>query len=45
MSRMNHVIRVSDMTFKELIKQADWSDTMNDVISRLLDKKVEEDPK
>jgi hypothetical protein len=37
MTRMKRVIRVADSTFEELIKRADWSDTMNDVISRLLE--------
>lgn len=41
MTRMKHVIRVTDSTFEELIKQANWSDTMNDVISRLLGKHME----
>ena len=36
MTRMKHVIRVADSTFEELIKRANWCDTMNDVISRLL---------
>jgi len=36
MTKMKHVIRVSDSTFKELTKRADWVDTMNDVISKLL---------
>jgi predicted CopG family antitoxin len=45
MTRMKHVIRVSDSTFKELTKRANWSDTMNDVISKLLEmhKHQEED--
>jgi len=41
MTRMKHVIRVTDSTFEELAKQANWSDTMNDVISRLLEKHME----
>jgi predicted CopG family antitoxin len=38
MTRMKHVIRVTDTTFEELTKRASWSDTMNDVISKLLEK-------
>ena len=29
MTRMKHVIRVTDLTFEELIKRANWCDTMN----------------
>ncbi len=42
MTRMKHVIRVTDSTFEELTKQANWADTMNDVISRLLQRQKRE---